>query len=238
MQQAPSDDQILSAPLWRSPKNAPYTLRAMLNDWLAAGGASLLPNQDYPERAARFAQSRLCEAVRALASLHEAGPLEDLVTPERKAKGDLEVHHTPEGAVSHAQAQVRNILNHLWEKGVLDAQHVHDGQVYEVWQLCFTAHLGYRNNPIYRSEVVEYKAVLRGEGLEAGDFEKLIRLLSLEQKQAVEAAIYTPASEHVRWQYGRNHAQFREAFDRLSEVMERLRDDAARRGDEGLPPAL
>jgi hypothetical protein len=176
----------------------------------------------------------------------------DLITPERESKGDMRVERrTPDkeqldagrgGQIFFAQVQVRNILNFLSDEtavrayckinklapmgAVLDGQHAHNGRTYEVWQTIFHARQGYRNNPIYTPELAELRKALKGDGFDVSDFIAVIRTLSLEQKKLIEFAIYQTATDHLKWLALRTGNAYLRAFDRLSEIMEPMRERA------------
>jgi hypothetical protein len=168
---------------------------------------------------------------------------EPVITEERASKGDmLVVRSTPTkaqeergqlGDIRFAQVQIRNILNFLWDRGILEAQHVHDGQTYELWHTIFNSRLGYRNNPIYSAREIALMAKsVSDEGFDDADFMCVLRSLSTIQNKLVQAAIYNHASEHHRWLCMRSATQYRNAFDRLSEVMEPLKEAAKKRREE------
>ncbi len=125
--------------------------------------------------------------------------------------------------IRHAQVQVRNILNLLHEREVLDDQHVRDGQTFECWQMWFTAELSCRPSTIYSPEMRGIRRELAEDDLAHDDYGKLIRGMSRKHLGLVERAIKTHATEHNAWLACRDGAHYRDAFDRLGVVMERLR---------------
>lgn len=158
-----------------------------------------------------------------------SGPI---LTPERIAKGDLRIEkYEHKDAVRFAQVQVRNVMNFLYEAGTLDDQHVHDGQTFEVWQMSFTAELSCRPNPIYSSELRSVRRTLEDDDLAHDDYAKLLRGLSRAHIKAVEQAIKAPANEHNARLATLHAATYRQAFDRLGVVMERLRAQYRARQD-------
>lgn len=135
--------------------------------------------------------------------------------------------------VQFAQVQVRNVMNYMREKGFLTAQHVHCGQIFELWRICANSALGYRNNPIYAGEVIrEAKRAVEAEGLEPGDYEKLMAELTVPEAKTIIFAIESMATTHNRWLAERYHAHYRKAFDKLADIMNRLRDEAEHREKE------
>ena len=174
----------------------------------------------------------------------ESGPIDPLhwinggpiVTPERLAKGDLTVERRAAptkrqeargemGDIRVAQVQVRNLLNLLHERGILDEQHVWDGQTFEQWRMWFTAELSCRPSTIYSQEMRGIRRELAEDDLAHDDYGKLIRGLSRRHLGLIERAIDTSPTEHEAWLACRDGHHFREAFDRLSTVMERLRSE-------------
>lgn len=162
-----------------------------------------------------------------------SGPL---VTPERAAKGDLTVHRRAAptklqqsrgeaGDIRDAQAHVRNVMNALHDRGVLGHQHVHDGETFEMWQMWFTAELSCRPSSIFASEVRGIRRALADDDLAHDDYAKLCRGMSRQQLGLVERAIKTPAGEHELWLATKDAEHYRRAFDRLSTVMGRLREE-------------
>lgn len=151
---------------------------------------------------------------------------EPIVTPERAAKGDLHVENGDGDQIRFAQLAANSVMNHLHRKGVLDDQHAHEGGIYEIWQVCFSAELGYRTSSIYASDLQGMRRVIADEHLEVADFERLIRALTAAQKRIVEFCLYTTATEHARWMADRNVGAIRGTFDRMSEVMKRLKEEA------------
>ena len=174
--------------------------------------------------------------------MDEPGPIDpsqwlnggSVVTPERVAKGDLRIERraapTPRqeargepGDIRVAQAHVRNILNLLHEREILDEQNVRDGQTFERWQMWFTAELSCRPSTIYSPEMRGIRRELAEDDLAHDDYGKLIRGMSRKHLGLVERAITTHATDHNAWLACRDGAHYREAFDRLGVVMERLR---------------
>jgi hypothetical protein len=149
------------------------------------------------------------------------------VLDARWEKGEIDA-----GDIRYAQAIVRNVMNHLYERGVLTAQHVHDGQTYEAWQSYFTASLRHRNNPIYSPELERVKRVVIDDGLFDGDYERLIRSLTTTQKRIIDFSINAIAREHQRWLVKGHEEHYRKAFDRLSELMQQLREEWEERQKE------
>jgi hypothetical protein len=183
---------------------------------------------------------------------------EPLITPERAAKGDMliqrkeptqdQASRNEPGEIQAAQAIINNVLNFLYDREYINSQHVTDARTYELWQTCYRAKLGYRNNRVYSSEIREMERILAHDGVESvNEFHTIITKLSLQHKNTIERAIYTPASSHERFIAGdyrpgaspqeryiaRQRATiYVRAFDRLSELMEPLRDAARRRKEE------
>jgi hypothetical protein len=150
---------------------------------------------------------------------------DSIITEQRAAKGDLRVDRDEDGAIRHAQVMVRNILNVLWENRNLDDQHAHDGRTYEIWQTIFRAKLSYRNNPIYSPELTAMHQAVKDDHLEVDDYGRLIRSLGAQNCRIIEFAIYEPINEHKIWLVKRNITPYRLAFDTLTTVMERLREE-------------
>lgn len=157
---------------------------------------------------------------------------EPIITPERERHGDVLVERDDDGNIRFVQKHLSTVLNELDRRGTLTPQHVHDGQTYEIWQTIFRAKLGYRNNPIYQADLLAMRRMVTEDELPSDDFGMLIHRLGAERCKLVETAIYehlTPRTLHF---IDGNSARFRMAFDRLSEVMEQLREDWRKRQDE------
>lgn len=150
---------------------------------------------------------------------------EPILTAARSRRRDIVPYAGERGGLEFRVAQhlTRNVLNFLHEEDVLDSQHVYDGQTYEVWQAVFTSPLGYGRNPLYR----ELSGHLRSTGFSADDFPRLIRMLSRTQKQAIDHAIATVATEHHRWLALRQRQLYRDAFDRLTDALRGLHEQKA-----------
>jgi hypothetical protein len=158
-----------------------------------------------------------------------------IITPERELKGDVTIDRDEDGNIRYVQRHLTTILNELHRRGTLDGQHVHDGQTYEVWQTIFRSRLGYRNNAIYQMDLTGMRRMVSEDELQVDDFGKLIQKLhQLDQGycRLVETAIYehiTPRTLHL---IEGNSVQFRKAFDALSTVMDKLREEWRRRHEE------
>lgn len=157
-----------------------------------------------------------------------------LVTPERAAKGDLTVNRRAPptkaqqargeaGDIRDAQAHVRNVMNALHDRGVLDYQHVHDGETFEMWQMWFTAELSCRPSSVY-CDVRGIRRALAEDELAHDDYAKMCRQVGQPHLRLVERAIKTHAREHNLWLAEKDADHYRAAFDRLSTVMERFRE--------------
>jgi hypothetical protein len=157
---------------------------------------------------------------------------EPIITPEREAKGYMLIERNYNGEIRFAQLQLATVLNAMEQRGIIDSQHVHDAQTYEVWQTIFRSRLGYRNNPIYADDLARMRLMVSEDELDSDDFGKLIHALGANVCRAVEFAIYTPVTPHMIWLVSRSGSQYRTAFDRLSQVMERLRAEWRHRQDE------
>lgn len=147
------------------------------------------------------------------------------ITPERERKGDVLVERDEDGNTRHIQKHLSTVLNELERRGTLTTQHVHDGQTYEVWQTIFRARLGYRNNPIYQADLAGLRRTVAEDDLQVDDFGKLIQKLGAEHCQMIETAIYEHVTPRTMHFIDGNSVRFRMAFDRLSEVVERLRSE-------------
>lgn len=154
------------------------------------------------------------------------------ITPEREQHGDILVERDEDGNVRHIQKHLSTVLNELDRRGTLTPQHVHDGQTYEIWQTIFRAKLGYRNNPIYQADLAGMRRMVSADDLQVDDFGRLIHKLGGERCQMIEAAIYEHVTPRTLHFIDGNSARFRMAFDRLSEVMELLREDWRKRQEE------
>lgn len=158
-----------------------------------------------------------------------------IVTEERASKGDMLIERAPPtksqqergepGHIRYAQVQVRNILRHLSEREVLDEQHIHDGQTYEIWQTIFRARTGYRNNPIYADELVRMRGAIAQDGLDVSDYVILIRRLGVQKCRIIEDAIYSPVTPQVRQLLSGGADDYVRAFDSLSWIMRQLREE-------------
>ena len=187
-----------------------------------------------------------------------------LLTPERRAKGDIRIEvpcpdcltlsesdrracRTCKGKrriptsdpaviaaseVRYAQAVVNTVMNHLHRAGVLNHDHVHDGQTYQAWQMLFAAGLGYGVNRIYRGALSDIRRMVRDDGLVSDDYDKLANSLSAGQRRIIDFSVTAAATEHNRWLASRHHDAYRRAFDRLCEVMESLREETRKRNEE------
>lgn len=166
---------------------------------------------------------------------------ESLPAPERRScrtcKGKQRVRAKDpaslgEQEIRYAQAVVWTTVNHLYYSDVISDQNVHDGHTYEIWQTIFRARLGYRNSLIWGEELRRMHRLIADDDLEYDDFGKLIRSLGERHCRAVEFAIYTPVTPHIRWLIARTSNPYQEAFTRLTSVMERLREEWRRKQDE------
>lgn len=152
-------------------------------------------------------------------------PKHSIITPERAAMADMRCHSL-DGQIREAHAQVNSIMNYLHEKRILTKQHAHDGQTYEVWQICFTSEFQVKENPIYSPEAYLAKSV-QADGLDIATFERVLRGLTREQKRNIDHSLEPGATEHRRWLALRYSQHYRKAYDALSEIMKVLRDEHA-----------
>lgn len=150
---------------------------------------------------------------------------EPVLTPERIAKGDLEYALTESGNLRFAQAQLNTVLNFLWVGKILTQQHVHDGQTFEIWQICFTSEFQIKENRIYATELERFERAIRADGLDVALFDKILHQLTTQQKKMIEYALSPGTTDHKRWLAIRYQGHYRKAFDRLSEIMENLRNE-------------
>jgi len=149
--------------------------------------------------------------------------LENIITEERAAKGDMVIERDEGGNIKFAQAQFNNIMNYLYNRRILDNQHIHDGQIYELWKMIFNARLGYGYNKVYSSDIAEARSAVIADNLPSSDFTSLIRALGARNCRIIEIGIYQHATPFsIALLKGRRH-WFRPAFDALSNQMEFLR---------------
>ena len=156
----------------------------------------------------------------------------DIITPERERHGDVRVERDDDGNIRFVQRQLSTVMNELERRGTIDSQHAHDGQTYEVWQTIFRSRLGYRNNPIYQTDIAGMRRMVSEDDLEVDDFGRLIHKLGAENCRLIESAIYEHVTPRTLLLLEHNSVGFRMAFNRLSEVMEQLRSEWRRRQDE------
>lgn len=200
---------------------------------------------------------------------------EPIITPERRAKGDLlidipcpecdgkagearrlckscrargRVQAPDQSAIATAdirfvQLHANTVMNHLNREGVLTGQHVHDGQTFEAWRIVFRATngLAWQTARIYNperspEEIRGLRQMLAEEGIGCrggdemnADYESLLQKLLPWQRQVIIFAVEASASEHARWLVSHHHAAYRTAFDRLSSLMDGLREAALNR---------
>lgn len=116
----------------------------------------------------------------------------------------------------------------LYDQGIIDAQQRFNGQIYELWQTCFRAKLGYKTNAIYSA------AVSGGGAAEYhdGDFARLIFRLQAKTANLIERAISTTADRHQQFLARQNARQYQRAFERLGVVMEELQAEREAREQE------
>jgi hypothetical protein len=140
------------------------------------------------------------------------------VVDERWLRGEIR----PE-EIRYAQVHVRNVLNYLRERNVLDACHVYAAQTYEVWREILHAKFGMRKKVSYgRPREIEETT-----GIDEYGFILLVTRLGRPHQVLVEYAIDAFATEHQRFVADRNAKAYRDAFTRLAslagEVSEEIR---------------
>lgn len=165
---------------------------------------------------------------------------ESIVTPQRAAKNDLafSTETNPDGTerISHAESRPVTIMLWLYDRRVLNGQHLLDGQAYEAWQYWFLYHLWVKPNRLYSSRE-ELRDALAEAGIEAKndeDYEWLMRSLSHAQRKVLTFAVHNLAEEwphFVRPTYLPVYAQ---AFERLSALMAEVRTRAKTRREQAL----
>ena len=149
--------------------------------------------------------------------------LESIITEERAAKGDMLVERDEGGNIRFAQLNVNNVMNYLHGLRILDDQHLHDGQTYELWQMIFNARCGYGYNKIYSQDILEARSAVIADNLPSSGFTRLIRGLGARNCHIIEIGIYQHATPFsIALIEGRRH-WFKPAFDALSNGMEFLR---------------
>lgn len=156
----------------------------------------------------------------------------DIITPERERHGDVQVERDEDGNIRYVQRQLSTVMNELERRGTLDSQHAHDGQTYEIWQTIFRSRLGFRNNPIYQTDLAGMRRMVSEDDLQLDDFGKLIHKLGADTCKLIESALYEHVTPRTLLLIDQHSLRYRMAFTRLSEVMERLREDWRKRQEE------
>jgi hypothetical protein len=150
-----------------------------------------------------------------------------IINEYRAAKFDIVTETRPSARgeeIRFAQVQVNSLLNFLHAGKVLDSQHVHDGQTYEIWQTCFTWRQQIHENRIYSPEMREMQKAVEEDGLDPSDFVKVLRGLSHAEKKLIDLSIQPGTTDHKRWVAVRSEKHYRAAYDRLTRIMQALRD--------------
>jgi len=153
---------------------------------------------------------------------------ESIITPERESKDDLRVERDEDGNIRYVQRQLSTVMNELERRGTLESQHTHDGQTYEVWQTIFRSRLGFRNNPIY-DDMAGMRRMVSEDDLQVDDFCKLIQKLGADTCGLIESALYEHVTPRTMLLIDQRSLRYRMAFNRLSEVMEHLRNEWRKR---------
>lgn len=152
-----------------------------------------------------------------------------MVKPEREAQGDMLVERIKNGdedEIIFAQTQVHNVMNWLHEHDVLTDQHIYDGQAYERWRIIWQAAWGARKR--YSGDKSDQPAVSFAEH----GFLMILTRLSIRWQKIIEQAIDTHANGHERFMAQRYGRSYRDAFDRLGYVMEKIREEHQAMRDE------
>lgn len=120
--------------------------------------------------------------------------------------------------IRHAQVQVRNVLNALWDREIITDDQHHDGGTYQIWRDMHNASLGLAKS-VSSGGDEEIGVRLRAYG-----YVLLVRRLSRYDVRAIEDAIDTFANvEVMRVAVARSQAYLR-AFDNLSRLLPRVKE--------------
>lgn len=158
-------------------------------------------------------------------------PGESIITEERASKGDMKIERQDpttqqlqngeNGDIRFAQAQVKNILNFLWEMDAIEDQHHHDGQTFQIWREMHQSSLGLMRAVSFGSDQNI------GIRLRAYGFILVIKRLSIYDKKTIISSIETFANEHTKFLASKQRQIYRRAFERLSAIIPPVRDQIA-----------
>lgn len=126
----------------------------------------------------------------------------------------------PLSDVRFAQAQVRNILTYLHDTSIINDQNAYDGRTYEIWYEIFTANMTQGKKQLFGN--------LRGEagdGLGEHGFLLLLKRLPEQYHRTIKASIFTFQNAHTRFIARRNARGYERAFQVLSEMMPKIREE-------------
>lgn len=123
--------------------------------------------------------------------------------------------------VRFAQAQVRNILNYLYQKKIITEQNVHDGRTFEIWKEIHDSSFSMRKKSYYGA----LRAELAAEGLSEMGYVLILKKLSVYHHNAISMAISTIQSP---WECERAvlYANtYKSAFVRLTELIPEIQEE-------------
>lgn len=120
-----------------------------------------------------------------------------------------------------AQMQVRNILNFLWERGIItDLQH-DDGCTFEAWRNQHRVALGLQRS--VSTETAESTSVK----LRAYGFVLIIKKLSVYDHHAIDNSLSIFANHYTETLARRDFPVYQRAFSRLAKILPPIREQIA-----------
>lgn len=183
------------------------------------------------------------------------GPNEPIITPERAQKGDVftgptcddchgsgknDEYNSPCRAchgkgwmgtvnaqilnvsdIHFAQIQIRNILNFLWEKDAITDDHHDHGHLFKAWRDQHRVAMGQER------AISGESSESTGIKLRAYGFILLVKRLSIYDYKAIESSIEIFSNQHTQAFALRDRKIYRQAFDRLSQVIIPIREHIA-----------
>jgi hypothetical protein len=146
-----------------------------------------------------------------------------LVTPEREAKGDMKIEYFEDSSeIKFAQAQVRNIINFLWEREIITTEQHAAGQTFWAWRNQHRVAMGQQRSITDGTPPESFGVKLRAYG-----YVLLLKRLSTPDYNAIDQSIETFETEHWRYFALRDAAIYRRAFIRLADILPAIKDRIA-----------
>jgi hypothetical protein len=153
----------------------------------------------------------------------------DVVTPERLAKGDLQVRYTPEGAIDYAERIDGTVFRKLLEREVLDERHRHYGMVFLDLRRYFRRQADFRGNNLYALEFLSTSTT----GDPETEYLRVCRRIAGKTEKAVLYSLETPAEGNWPFAWAERHAIVA-AFEKLAKDIDEVREEMRKEEEERL----